>query len=141
MKVGQSIEYSKKNVFLQKSCNTWGRENSCRPFCFLKILHRKKKQTVSNLVLIHCGSLHLEMQQNELNKNSDCWSTDMLNFSFSGKGLGLVSSPHFVYGFLRKMFFMLCSLNWPNFIAWLSLFSRYLAIRVLQLFVYQPVTS
>ena len=25
-------------------------------FCFLKILYEKKKQVVSNLVLIHCGS-------------------------------------------------------------------------------------
>ena len=39
---------------------------------------------------------------NELNKNSYCWSRDMLNFSFSEKGLGLVS-PHFVNGFPRKM--------------------------------------
>ena len=45
----------------------------------------------------------------------------MLNFSFSEKGLGLVSPPHFVYGFSRKMLFMLYSLNWLNFIAWLSL--------------------
>ena len=28
----------------------------------------------------------------------------MLNVNFSEKGLGLVSSPHFVYGFSRKMF-------------------------------------
>ena len=31
IEVGQLIEYSKKNVFLQKSCKTWGRETSCRP--------------------------------------------------------------------------------------------------------------
>ena len=48
----------------------------------------------------------------------------MLNFSFSEKGLGLVSPPHFMYGFSRKMFFMLYSLNWPSFIAWLSLFLK-----------------
>ena len=35
----------------------------------------------------------------------------MLNVSFSEKGLGLVSPPHFVYGFPRKMFFMLYSLT------------------------------
>ena len=46
----------------------------------------------------------------------------MLNFSFLEKGLELVSPPNFVYGFSRKMFFMLYSLNWPNLIARLSLF-------------------
>ena len=28
----------------------------------------------------------------------------MLNFTFFEKRLGLVPSPHFVYGFLRKLF-------------------------------------
>ena len=40
----------------------------------------------------------------------------MLNFSFSEKGLGLVSPPHFVYDFSRKMFLMLHSINIPNLI-------------------------
>ena len=40
----------------------------------------------------------------------------MLNFNFSGRGLGLVSSPHFVYDFLREMFLKLHSINRPNFI-------------------------
>ena len=30
--------------------------------------------------------------------------------------------PHFAYDFSRKTFLMLYSINWPNFIAWLSLF-------------------
>ena len=34
----------------------------------------------------------------------------MLNFDFLEKsGLGLVSPPHFVYDFSRKMFLVLCS--------------------------------
>ena len=45
----------------------------------------------------------------------------MLNFNFSEKGLGLVSPPHFVYDFSRKMFLMLHSINWPNLIVWLPL--------------------
>ena len=35
----------------------------------------------------------------------------MLNFHYSEKGMGLVSPPHFVYDFLRKMFPMLHSVN------------------------------
>ena len=45
----------------------------------------------------------------------------MLNFDFLDKGLGIVSPTHFVNGFSTKMFLMLYSINWPNFIAWLPL--------------------
>ena len=50
------------------------------------------------------------------------WSCDLLNFKFLEKELGIVSPPHFVYDFSRKMFLMLHSVNWPNFIVSLSLF-------------------
>ena len=46
---------------------------------------------------------------------------DMFNFDVLDKGLGIVSPAHFMYGFSTKMFLMLYSINWPNFIAWLSL--------------------
>ena len=60
----------------------------------------------------------------------------MLNFEFLDKGLGIVSPAHFVYDFSTKMFLMLYSINWPDFIAWLPLLLlRYWAICVLQLFV------
>ena len=36
---------------------------------------------------------------------------DMLNFKFPEKGPRLVSPPHFVYDFSRKMFFVLFSIN------------------------------
>ena len=45
----------------------------------------------------------------------------MLNFDFLEKGLGIISPPHFMYDFSRKMFLMLNSINWPNFIVWLPL--------------------
>ena len=43
----------------------------------------------------------------------------MLNFNFPEKDLGLVSVPHFVYEFSRKLFHTLGSINWPKFIVWL----------------------
>ena len=46
-----------------------------------------------------------------LNKILDYRSTDMFNFHFSEKTLGLVSPPHFVHDFSRKMFLMLHSIN------------------------------
>ena len=41
----------------------------------------------------------------------------MFNFNFLEKGLGIVSPSHFEYDFSGKI----CSINWPNFIAWLPL--------------------
>ena len=78
---------------------------------------------VSNLVSIHRISHPLADAINELNKNSNCWSRDMLNFSFSEKDLELFLRYILYMIFQKKnFFFMLYSLNWPNFIAWLSLF-------------------
>ena len=79
------------------------------------------KQVVYNLVSIYCDSPQLAIQKSKLYKTLDYWSRDILNFNFSEKGLGLVSPPHFVYDFSRKMFLMLHSINWPNFIVWLLL--------------------
>ena len=45
----------------------------------------------------------------------------MLKFVFLEKGLGIVSPTYFVYNFSRKIFFVLYSINWPNFIVWLLL--------------------
>ena len=37
------------------------------------------------------------------------------------RGLELVSLPHFLHNFWRKMFLLIYSINWPGFIVWLSL--------------------
>ena len=84
----------------------------------------RQKQVLCSLVSIYFDSPQLGIKQNETeneNENLDYWSRDMLNFNFSEKGLGLVSPPHFVYDFSRKMFLMLHSINWPYFIVWLPL--------------------
>ena len=52
----------------------------------------------------------------KLYKMLDYWSRDLLNFNFSKKGLELVSPPHFADDFSKKIFLMLHSINWPNFI-------------------------
>ena len=55
---------------------------------------------------------------------------EMINFDFSGKGLGLVPSPHFMHDFSRKMCFMLYSIDQTSFSDCLY-FLRYWAIYVL----------
>ena len=51
---------------------------------------------------------------------------DYTQFLFSEKGLGLVFPPHFVFDLSRKMFRMLYSINWLNFIVWLHLLLKIL---------------
>ena len=66
-------------------------------------------------------AINLPYNKNKLCEMLDYWSRDMLNFNFLEKGLGIVSPPHFVYDFSRKMFLMLDSIKWPNSIVWLPL--------------------
>ena len=63
----------------------------------------------------------------------------MLNFEFLKKGLGRVSTPHFVYNVSKKMFYVLLTdqISLSDYLYFL----RYWAVRVLQLFVSQAVTS
>ena len=123
MKHDQLIEYNKRNIYLQKLCWKWERETSSRPlFIFWKRLKRGKR-IVCSLVSIYVSiALNLAYNKNKLYKTSDYWFRDMLNFNFSEKGLALVSPSNFPYDFSRKMFLMLHSINWPNFIVWLHLF-------------------
>ena len=39
-----------------------------------------------------------------------------MNLDFLEKVLGMVSPSHFWYDFSRKIFLLLYSINWPNFI-------------------------
>ena len=61
MRFGQLIEYSKRNISLQKLCRKWGKGTSSRPFYFLKKLKRWK-QVVCSLVSIYFVSLQLAIQ-------------------------------------------------------------------------------
>ena len=56
--------------------------------------------------------------KNKLCETSNYWSR---NIDFLKKTLGLVSPPYFVHNFWREIFLMLYSINWPNFVVWLSL--------------------
>ena len=121
MKFVQLIEHPKKNTFLEKLCRKWGRETSSRRL-FLKksfILGKSKWSAA----WFHSISIALKSvyNRNKLFKTLHYWFRDMLNFDFLDKGLGIVSPAHFVYDFSTKMFLVLYSINWPNFIAWLPL--------------------
>ena len=66
---------------------------------------------VCSLVEIYFDSPELAIQ----------WKQKQAEMVVEKKGMGIVSPPHFVYDLARKMFLMLYSINWPNFIIYLSL--------------------
>ena len=81
MKFGHLIEYSKRNIFLQKSCTKWGIQTSPTQ--------------------LSLNTFHLTYNKNKLYKTLDYWSRDMLNFDNLEKRLGIVSPTNFVYDFSR----------------------------------------
>ena len=103
IKLGQLIDYIKRNMFLQKLCRT------------------EAGRLVPDLFIFLICLIWGKVSKNKLYKTFCYWSRNILNFNFSEKGLGVVSPPHFVFVCSRKMFLMLCSVNWPNFIVWLPL--------------------
>ena len=122
--------------FLQKLSGKWVTETSSIPlFIFWKtLISGKRKWCAAYFQYISIG-LNFAYHKNKPYKTLDYWVKDMLNFNFSEKRLGLVSSPHIVYDFSGKMFLMLHSVNWLDFIIWLPLLLKILELCVSQLFV------
>ena len=118
MTFGPLIEYNKRNIF----CKNHGLGRLV--FFFFKKKEKlfvRWKQVVCSLLSKYFDSPQLAYNKNKLYKTLNYWSRDMLNLNFSEKGLGLISTLHFVYNVSRKMFLMLYSTNWSNFIVWMSL--------------------
>ena len=121
IKFGQVIKHNKRTIFLHTQ-NEIGRLISDLFLFFKKTLYEVKPNGLQLRFTIFANRFdNLAFNENKLYKTLDYWSRDILNLDFLEKGLGLVSPPHFVRNFLRKIFFMLYSINWPNFIAWLLL--------------------
>ena len=119
MKPGQLIEYNKRNTFLENLCGKWGRETSPRSFFSFKksLIWGKRKWFAAQFQYVSIA-FNMAYHKNKLYKTLDYGFRDMLNFNFSEKGLGLISPSH---DFFKKLFLMLHSINWPNFIVWLPL--------------------
>ena len=82
-------------------------------------------------------ALKLVYNRNKLFKTLHYWPRNMLNFEFLDRVLGMVSPVHFVYDFSRKMFLMLYSINWSDFMVFL----RYWAIFLIKPFLYMHKNS
>ena len=138
MKLGQLIEYNKRNIFLQKLWRKWGREISSRPLIFWKsLIWGKSKWSVAYFQYISIA-LNLPYNKNE-HKTLGYWVKDMLSFSFSEKGLLL---HHILCTiFQEKWFSWYMQLTDQILSSDCFYFSRYWAICALQFFVNQAVMS
>ena len=121
MKFGQLIGYKKINLFFFKNHaeNEAGRLVPDLVLFLKKSLWGKSKWSATKFQHISIV-LNLVYNKKKLYKTLDYCSRYMINFDILEKGLEIVSPPHFMYDFARKMFFMLYSINWPNSIGWLS---------------------
>ena len=120
MKFGELIKYPKRNILLQKLCKNDGRKLVPVRFrvFFLSFILRKRKWFAAWFYYISIA-LKLAYNRNNLFKTLHYWSRDILSFDILDKSLEIVSPAHIVYDFSKKMFLMLYSINWSNFIVWL----------------------
>ena len=133
MKFGQFIEYNKSNIFLQKSYRKWDGETSSRSL----FVFQRSAAWFPDISIF----LKLANNGNKLHTNLDYWSRDIFNFDFLEKGLGIVSSPHFVCDFPKKQCFSCYILLTDQILLHDCLhLLRYWEICVLQFFVNQIKT-
>ena len=85
--------------------------------------------------------INLGVNKNKLCKTLGFWFRYVLNLNFPEKGMRLVSPPHFMYDFSRKMFLMLLLLADRVSLSDCLYLSRYWTISVLQLFTNETETS
>ena len=104
IKFGQLIEYNIKNIFLEKSFKKCRGELFPDPFL--------KTQNCAYLPINSLIISKLSCRPLAFTSYEDFLKT---------RRLELVSLPHFRHDFQRKIFLLLYSTNWPNFIVWLSL--------------------
>ena len=98
----------------------------------------KQKEVASIIVSMYFSSPQLGNTVKWKCMKIQTWSRDILNFDFLKKGSRVVSLSHFLHDFSRKIFLMLCSINWPVFIAWLPLLFE-ISCNMCIVIVYYPV--
>ena len=120
MKFGQLIENTRASIFLEKSWTKLGGEtirslkNKNWEYFWITILKFYK-------VCFHCIP---SWGLTEYLSNRPLAFTSYKVFFFKKKkkrGLELISLPHFLHYFWRKIFLLVHSITWQNFIVWLHL--------------------
>ena len=78
-------------------------------------------------VCFYCMLIWGQLKFSEIKLQTICFYLMKTLFKKKKRGLELVSLPHFLYDFWRKMFLLLYSINWPNFIFWMPLIREILS--------------
>ena len=118
MKFGQFKECNVRNIFSWKIMQKRRRKTS-PPASFLTALY---EENVGTLILVYVDRPRLRHTI-----KTDCTKFQTVDLKicsiliFEKKGLRLVSPPYFACDFSRKIFLMLYSINWPNFIVYFPL--------------------
>ena len=111
-----------RNISLEKFYTKFGGKTSPRPFS------EKLKLTISldqwpnvlySFFLLYGKLSIIKICWNQAADHS--LSPHIKLFEKTRRGLKLVSLTHFLHNFWRKIFLLLYSINWPNFIVWLPL--------------------
>ena len=116
MKFGQLIECNMRNIFLEKSYTKCGGETSPRSFSEklkLSISLDQWSKVLYSLVLLYGKLRAIEIYRNWVADH--LLSSHIKLFQKIKRGLELVSLPHFLHNFWRKIFLL------PSFIVWLPL--------------------
>ena len=111
VKFSKLIKYSEKNVFLQRLCRKWGRETSSDLFLFAKKAISKVKAGGQHLI-VYFGRPRF----------AHTTTTNFIKFQMVDPEIWYF--PTFCVQFFKNchnMLLLLCCINWPNFIFWLSL--------------------
>ena len=119
MKFGQLIEFTMRNVFLEKSYTKCDGETIPRPFSKkskLSIFLDQHSKVLYSAPLLY---VHVEGYQNILKLGCRLLGFTWHKAFLKNKKKSEISFPTpFSHGFCRKISLTLYFINWPNFIVW-----------------------
>ena len=141
MKFVHLIDYNMRNIFLEKSYTKCGRESSPRPFSKNQSwayhwINSLKVYKICTYCIPSWGLL--KYIKTKLRPLTTTLYKALLK-SQRKPGASLPAS--FLHDFWRKMFLLLCSINWPNVIVWFLLLREKLGNMCIVLFDNQVATS
>ena len=119
MKFGHLIECNVRNIFLEKSYTKCGGETS--PSLFREKWKLSISLDKSSKILYSYTVFIVWPIEIHWNYAADHLLSPHIKLFKKIRGLELVTLPHFLHNFWRKIFLVLCSTNWPNFIVLMSL--------------------
>ena len=120
-----------RNIFLETLCTKCGGEFIPRPF-FWKIKIEHISESIGNnlkfyIACFYCMVSSGVSKYTETRLQTTCFHFILSYFKKIKRGLELIWLPHFLHNFWRRIFFSLYSINTPNFIVLLPLFSEILS--------------